>query len=80
MRSLFYVIIVAERTDFMARTFKIYKKDGTKVAESASPLTIPNLTAETAYSKGDFQISAVEDGKESTKVDIAAFTTIATAG
>lgn len=59
----------------MARTFKIYKKDGTKVVESASPLTIPNLTAAQSYPAGEFLISAVEDGVESNKVNVPAFTT-----
>ncbi|WWT35055.1 hypothetical protein [Enterococcus phage vB_Efa_ZAT1] len=46
-----------------------------------SPLTITGLTAETLYSKGDFQVTAIEDGKpESSKVDVPAFTTTATAG
>lgn len=66
----------------MARTFKIYKKGAldTPVVSGASPLTLTGLTAETTYAKGDYVISAVEDGKESEKVDIPAFTTTATAG
>lgn len=66
----------------MARTFNIYAKgDLTKpVVSGASPLTITGLTAETAYSAGDYVISAVEDGKESEKVNVPAFTTTATEG
>lgn len=64
----------------MARTFKIYKKDGTEVVSGASPLTIPDLTASTDYAAGDFTISAVEDGNESEKVNIPAFKTTDPAG
>lgn len=59
----------------MARTFKVYKKDGTKVGEGASPVSITGLTPDTQYNAGDYTISAVEDGNESTKVDIPAFKT-----
>lgn len=64
----------------MARTFKIYKKGAldTAVVEGASPLTITGLTANTDYAKGDYVISAVEDGKESAKVDVPAFKTLQT--
>lgn len=63
----------------MARTFKIYAKGDltTPVVSGASPLTITGLTASTDYAKGDYVISAVEDDKESAKVDIPAFTTTA---
>lgn len=64
----------------MARVFNIYAKaDLTKpVVSGASPLVIPNLTAETAYKEGDYVISAKEDGKEeSAKIAVPAFTTTA---
>lgn len=66
----------------MARKFNVYKKTGEKVVtEATSPVTITGLTAETEYKKGDFQVTAIEDGKaESTKVDVPAFTTTASAG
>ncbi|QBZ69817.1 hypothetical protein [Enterococcus phage vB_EfaS_Ef5.4] len=66
----------------MAKVFNVYKKTGEKiVSEKPSPVTITGLTAETLYSKGDFQVTAIEDGKpESTKVDVPEFTTTATAG
>ncbi|ASZ75656.1 hypothetical protein phiSHEF4_63 [Enterococcus phage phiSHEF4] len=66
----------------MAKVFNVYKKTGEKiVTEKPSPVTITGLTAETEYAKGDFQVTAVEDGKpESTKVDVPEFTTTATAG
>ena len=66
----------------MAKVFNVYKKTGEKiVSEKPSPVTITGLTAETLYSKGDFQVTAIEDGKpESSKVDVPEFTTTATAG
>lgn len=66
----------------MAKVFNVYKKTGEKiVSEQPSPVTITGLIAETPYSKGDFQVTAIEDGKpESSKVDVPAFTTTATAG
>lgn len=64
----------------MAKVFNVYKKTGEKiVSEKPSPVKITGLTAETLYSKGDFQVTAIEDGKpESSKVDVPAFTTTAT--
>ena len=66
----------------MAKVFNVYKKTGEKVvSEKPSPVTITGLTAETEYAKGDFQVTAIEDGKpESSKVDVPPFTTTATAG
>lgn len=66
----------------MAKVFNVYNKSGKKIVTGQpSPVTITGLTAETAYSKGDFQVTAIEDGKpESSKVDVPAFTTTATAG
>lgn len=66
----------------MTKVFNVYKKTGEKiVTEQPSPVTITGLTAETPYAKGDFQVTAIEDGKpESTKVDVPEFTTTATAG
>lgn len=76
---LFCAIMYEERCDNMARTFKI-TKDGAEVVAGASPLVIPNLTAETKYPAGTYKIIAVEDGKESAPVDVPEFTTTATAG
>lgn len=66
----------------MAKVFNVYKKTGEKiVTEKPSPVTITGLTAETEYAKGDFQVTAIEDGKpESSKVDVPVFTTTATVG
>lgn len=66
----------------MPKVFNVYKKTGEKVVtEQPSPVTITGLTAETEYAKGDYQVTAIEDGKpESSKVDVPAFTTTATAG
>lgn len=63
----------------MAKVFNVYKKTGEKiVTEQPSPVTITGLTAETTYAIGDFQVTAIEDGKpESSKVDVPAFTTTA---
>lgn len=62
----------------MAKKFNVYKKTGEKiVTEQASPVTITGLTAETTYAKGDYQVTAIEDGKpESTKVDVPEFKTL----
>lgn len=61
----------------MAETFKIYKKDGTKVVEGASPLTITGIAADTQVAKGDYKAVHVVDDIESAKVDIPAFKTTA---
>lgn len=63
----------------MVKVFNVYKKTGEKiVTEQPSPVTITGLTAETTYAIGDFQVTAIEDGKpESSKVDVPAFTTTA---
>lgn len=60
----------------MVDTFRIYKKDGTKVTEGASPLAITGLAAETVVAKGDYQAVRVINDVESQKVDIPAFTTL----
>lgn len=57
----------------MTRTFKVYNGEEV-IKEGASPLTITDLTASTKY---NLKISAVEDGKESAKVDVPEFTTLA---
>lgn len=61
----------------MAKVFNIYKKDGTKVLDGVtSPAKITGLTPDTTYPKGEFQASAIEEGKEeSEKVDIPEFKT-----
>lgn len=63
----------------MAKVFNVYNKSGKKVvSEQPSPVTITGLTAGTTYAKGDYQVTAIEDGKpESSKVDVPAFTTTA---
>lgn len=57
----------------MARTFKVYNGEQV-IKEGASPLAITGLTASTTY---NLKISAVEDGKESEKVAVPEFTTLA---
>ena len=59
----------------MADTFVISKKDGSKVVEGASPLTITGLTANTQYSKGDFVAQRKVGEALSAKVDLPAFQT-----
>ena len=56
--------------------FRIYKKDGTKVAEGESPLAITGLEPETVVAAGDYQAVRVVGEIESAKVDIPAFTTL----
>lgn len=60
----------------MARTFKLYKKGTAEpIKEGASPLVITGIAAGTVVAKGDYQASAIEDGKtESDKVDVDTFT------
>lgn len=60
----------------MPEVFKIYKKDGTKVVEGESPLTIDGIAANTQVAKGDYQATRVVGSQESEKVDIPAFTTL----
>lgn len=57
----------------MTRTFKVYKGSDV-IKEGVSPITLTALTGSTKY---DLQISAVEDGRESDKVDVPSFTTLA---
>lgn len=59
----------------MADTFVISKKDGSKVVEGASPLTITGLTANTQYNKGDFVAQRKVGEVLSAKVDLPAFKT-----
>lgn len=61
----------------MVDTFRIYKKDGTKVVEGTSPLTITGIAADTQVAKGDYKAVHVLNGIESAKVDIPAFKTTA---
>lgn len=57
----------------MADTFRIYNGD-TKVVEGASPLTITGLEPATEVADGEYKATRVQNGKESAKVDIPAFT------
>ncbi|MDT2648029.1 hypothetical protein P7D50_09490 [Enterococcus dongliensis] len=61
----------------MVDTFKIYKKDGTKVVEGPTPLSITGIATNTAVATGDYQAVRVAGDLESAKVDIPAFTTLA---
>lgn len=58
----------------MADTFRLYKKDGTKITEGPSPLTITGLAADTVVPAGDYQVTRVKNKKESVKVDLPSFT------
>lgn len=60
----------------MVDTFRIYKKDGTKVVEGTSPLSITGIAANTQVVKGDYQAVRVTNDVESAKVDIPAFKTL----
>ncbi|WP_415340897.1 hypothetical protein [Enterococcus faecium] len=62
----------------MPEIFKIYKKDGTKVVEGASPLTITGIAANTQVAKGDYQATRIVEDQESDKVDIPAFKVLPT--
>lgn len=44
----------------MARSFRIHKKDGTKVAEGESPLSITGVPPNTSVASGDYYAIAVE--------------------
>lgn len=59
----------------MVQTFRVYK-GATVVKEGDSPLTITGVAPNTAVASGDYQVTRVVDGNESTKVDIPAFTTL----
>lgn len=60
----------------MTRTFRIYKKDGTKVVEGESPLTITGISADTEVAAGDYYAVASENEVESAKANIPAFKTL----
>ena len=61
----------------MADQFRVYKKaDGAKIAEGVSPVGITGLAAGTAVSEGDYQVTRVQEGKESQKVNVGAFTVL----
>src|SRR5699024_12278350 len=55
--------------------FKIYKGDSV-VVEGESPLSITGLDPNTQVEKGEYEVVRVEDGKESDRVDVAAFKTL----
>ncbi|MGN3394979.1 hypothetical protein, partial [Enterococcus gallinarum] len=57
----------------MADTFRIYKGD-TKIVEGASPLSITGIEPATEVAAGEYKATRVQNGKESAKVDIPAFT------
>lgn len=61
----------------MAKVFNVYKKTGEKiVTEQPSPVRITGLTQNKEYAKGEFTVTAIEEGKpESEKVDVPAFKT-----
>ncbi len=52
----------------MPEIFKIYKKDGTKVVEGTSPLSITGIAANTQVVQGDYQAVRVTNDVESAKV------------
>lgn len=60
----------------MARSFRIHKKDGTKVAEGESPLSITGVPPNTFVANGDYYAIAVENGYDSEPVNIPSFTTL----
>lgn len=56
--------------------FKIYKNDEV-IAESESPLAITGLQPNTDVTEGEYQAVRVEGDKESARVDVPGFTTLA---
>ena len=60
----------------MPDTFRIYQGENV-IAEGASPLEITGVDAETEAAAGEYQVVRVDDGKESARVDIPVFTTLA---
>lgn len=61
----------------MADTFRIYKKDGTKIAEGPSPLEFKGLNPDTAVAEGDFYATQkLEDNTDSPKTNLPAFRTL----
>lgn len=59
------------------RTFKVFKKDGTKVAQGASPLSITGIASNTVVKDGDYYAVAVENDRDSVKTDIPEFVVLA---
>lgn len=58
----------------MADKFRI-TKDGNKVVEGLSPLTISGLEPNTAVAAGDYKVVRIKDGQTSAAVDIPGFKT-----
>ncbi len=56
--------------------FRIYQGDN-MVVEGESPLTITGLEPETEVAEGEYQAVRVDGDKESDRLDIPAFTTLA---
>lgn len=64
----------------MAKTLVLYKGQEVVKQEPASPsgqtaLTLTDLTPDTDYAKGTYQVAWRENGQESDKVDVPAFRT-----
>lgn len=58
----------------MADNFRIYKKDGTKVSEGASPLAIDGMTVGQKAADGDYYaVQVVSDTEESEQAPIPGF-------
>ncbi|EUJ34274.1 Ig-like domain-containing protein [Brochothrix campestris] len=60
----------------MTDTFKIYKGDDV-IAEGESPLAITDVNPNTEVAEGSYKATRVVNDKESEKVDIPAFKTLA---
>lgn len=67
----------------MARTFSLYKKGTAKAIQTGkpSPIVITGLAAGAIVAKGDYQVTATDDGaSESGKVDLPGFTVLPAEG
>jgi hypothetical protein len=65
----------------MADTFRIYKKDGTKVSEGSSPVAIDGMTVGQKAGDGDYYaVQVISSTEESAKAPIPGFTAMGVPG
>ena len=66
----------------MEKKLRLFDKDGKvlktseAITEKTGQIVIDNLTPNTTYNDGDFKVSWVIDGKESSKADVPGFKTL----
>lgn len=70
------IIKISQRDDLSGTIYRIYKRDGSKIAEGSSPLKIIDIEPNTQVNKGDYYLKPIqENGMEGVKIDIPEFKT-----